>query len=170
MFYDGTTAGNGVRMQFRINQNLQINGTTVSMKNVQPNEEYYYLISYKVADDYSKVTVRIRVETESGTLLGDQTMDLTSLVGADSIETWVKANKKLLIDAQQCSFSVASVWSSADIQTFGTVNDLNTAIAALDGSENNEELNALKEQYDALPFAFKYLVTDIAKLNEALAA
>lgn len=109
----------------------------------------------------------MQVETESGTLLGDQTMDLTSLIGADSIETWLKANKKLLIDAQQCSFSVASVWSAADIETFRTVNDINAGIENLNG-KTQQELNALKARYDALPFVFKYLVKDIEKLNSAI--
>ena len=169
LFYDGAGAGNGVRLTFQINNNLTINGTTVSMENVQPNVEYYYLISWKVSEDYSKVTVRIRVEATDGTsVLGDQTMELTSLIGAESIEAWVKANNKILIDAQQCSFSVASAWTEFDDAKFEAVQNLKKAISELTGLESTETLNTLKSQYDAMDRVYQLMVDNYSTLQQLL--
>ena len=170
LFYDGANAGNGVRITFAINGGITINGMPYAMANVQPSVEYYYLISWKVADDYSKVTMRIRVESTDGTtVLGDFTVELASLIGADSIESWVNTNNKILIDAQQCDFSVANAWTELNSATLETVLDLETAIAALTGAESAETLNALKAQYDALDKVYQLMVDNYATLEAMLA-
>ncbi len=167
LFYDGALneygnpdGTNGVRMTFEINNNLTINGTSVIMGNVMPNVEYYYLISYKVADDYSKVTVRVRVETEDATevaagrgVLGDQTIELDSLIGADSIgiEDWVKSNKKLLIDAQHCSFSVASAWTPDDDYAAEFVDLYNIGYT---GNETISGINEAVQDLDSISTSF----------------
>ncbi len=55
---------------------------------MSPDKTYYFVVSYKVEDDYSKLTVNIKIYDEDGNTVMDASKVETSIKGS-TIEAWV---------------------------------------------------------------------------------
>ncbi|MDY4186869.1 MAG: hypothetical protein SOX77_03290 [Candidatus Borkfalkiaceae bacterium] len=164
LFHSTGTAnsGDGFVLTFNRNNNLNLTNDT----------PYIFRVSYKVADDYSKVTVRVLILSENdGSIFADITNNYTTITGSsDTIENWVKAHKEFRIYSGGIRYELSSAWTTFDTEKFEEVKALNAAISGLTGSETAETLNGLKARYDALPVVYRNIVDDVAKLNAAIAA
>ncbi len=107
MFHDGSKdygqAGDGITFWLRTFNNtvLPENSTNepipfISGQSISPDKEYTFYVTYKVAEDYSKLTVSIRVEEESGAVVAESTTDVTNFkltnFGEQTVESWLKTD------------------------------------------------------------------------------
>ncbi|MDY4186865.1 MAG: InlB B-repeat-containing protein [Candidatus Borkfalkiaceae bacterium] len=137
-------------------------GTDSAIENIQPSTDYYYVISYKVAEDYSKISVGLRIEDVStGAVIGNVSHDYTAGLEDKTIQQQVESNKIFRMEGGQVSITYSSVWSEIDpveltkIKAFGT---------------NTEKLSSFTRPYQLIMKAFDefYTATEIGFTDGAV--
>ena len=143
-------------------------GTNSSIQNIQPSTEYYYVIGYKVAEDYSNIYVSLRIENvETGKVEANVVHDYTAGLEGVTIQQQVETNGTFIMESGQVSITYASVWSEVNVETLKTVYDLNAYIADLDGTQSYETLEEQVGVYEKLSRAYQFMVNDYAALKTA---
>ena len=132
IFHDGSVnagqAGDGIAMWVRNNNNTLLfqNAGDKAIgfkdgKSIDKNKTYVFYYTYKVADDYSKLTVSVRIDEEGGETIAEGSVDLTDVsfndFGSQTIKSWLTEHenkdnhKTFFIDTGNSSGAdISSAW------------------------------------------------------------
>lgn len=94
LFHDGSKnqnqSGNGISMWVRNNNNTLLFQNAGDLligyndgKTISTSKTYVYYYTYKIADDYSKVTISVRIDEEGGETIVEGSKDITTVNFAD---------------------------------------------------------------------------------------
>ena len=117
-------AGDGIAMWVRSNNNTLLfqNGGDKAVgfkdgKTIDKTKTYVFYYTYKVADDYSKLTISIRIDEEGGETVAEGSVDITSVslsdFGEQTIKQWLTEHENK--DAHQTFFINTGNSSGVDI-------------------------------------------------------
>lgn len=134
MFHDGSKdygqSSDGIAFWVRTMNNtiLPENSTNEPIpfkpgKTVSPNKEYTFYVTYKVAADYSKLSVTIRMVEENGSVVAEGTVDVTNFkltnFGEQTVKTWLgdegvaKAHQTIYVNpGNSIGVNIKSAWTA----------------------------------------------------------
>ncbi len=108
LFQDPTNAGeasDGIAFDVMSNgdlRSLSVSGNpriyATSGYSITPNETYTFYVSYKVADDYSKVTISIIMKDSAGNVIVNGSQDVSNIAtrnfGTQTVESWLTTHER----------------------------------------------------------------------------
>ncbi len=118
MFWLHPNGNNSILAQNSVNQHRNFN----EGKSIESNQTYTFYVTYNVAEDYSKLTVNIRIVSETGDEIVNATEEITSFstvnFGRQTIESWLKDHENVrghqTFTVNSCNtdgVSIQNVWT-----------------------------------------------------------